>query len=132
MRRNARSRRHAYGRSSSSADGPESAALRLHARSLPRVLPGCPERAQPRFVRVLEVFSDSVKFTPDEKEKMLTHLKFGLAADPKAAGYTDGVLPYDVPDYDESEMEPWLNFGVKGAKRPEPKVPINAAYRQAE
>ena len=89
-------------------------------------------RRNPRFVRVLELFSDGVKFTPEEKDKMLSSLKFGMAADPKAAGYTDGVLPFDVPGYDESEMEPWLNFGVKGAKRPEPKVPINGAYRQAE
>ena len=34
------------------------------------------------------------------------------------------MLPYQMPkDYDESEMDPWLNFGVRGAKRVEPTIP---------
>ena len=85
--------------------------------------------AQPRFVRILEVYSDPVKFTPEQKTEMLDALKFGLAADPVAAGYEGGVLPFEVPDYDESELDAWNNFGVKGAPRVEPGLPVNNAYR---
>jgi hypothetical protein len=52
--------------------------------------------SQPRFVRVLEAYSDHVKFTPAQKGYMLDALKYALAADPQAAGYKDGVLPYEV------------------------------------
>ena len=57
------------------------------------------------------------------KAEILESLKFGMAADPKAAGYKGGKLPFEVAGYDESEMDPWINYGVKGAKRTEPTIP---------
>jgi len=92
----------------------------LDALQLP---PDARMRRNPRFVQALGVFCDNVKFPPHQKREMLANLKFNFAADPKAAGYTDGVLPYEVPGYDESEMEPWLAYGVKGQKPQLPTVP---------
>ena len=63
---------------------------------------------------------------------MLHSLKFGFAADPKAAGFTDGVLPYEMPSYDESELEPWFQYGVPGGKRAEPRIEVNRAVRNRE
>ena len=102
-------------------------------------------RRNPRFIRILEAYCDNVKFKPQEKSVMLASLMSGLAADPKAAGYKDGKLPFEVPTfmfdsspgagdgvYDESEMDPWINYGVKGMKRQEPTIPTLKITKSAE
>ena len=68
-------------------------------------------RRTPRFVRVLEEYTQPHKYSDDQRRQMLHSLKFGLAHDPLRAGYKDGVLPYtvekdgDLPGYHPEEMD---------------------------
>jgi hypothetical protein len=70
-------------------------------------------RRNPRFVRVLEEFSNPSKYDERQKRKMLYALKFGLACDPERAGYEGGVLPFEVPGFDPSEMDAYRAKGKK-------------------
>lgn len=70
--------------------------------------PGARMRRNPRFVRILEEFSIPSKYTAEQREEMLYSLKFGLACDPVRAGYEGGVLPFEVPGFDPSEMDPYI------------------------
>ena len=64
-------------------------------------------RRNPRFRKVLEEFTTPSKYSDDQRKEMLYSLKFALACDPKRAGYENGVLPFDLPGFDPSEMEPY-------------------------
>ena len=64
-------------------------------------------RRNPRFRKMLEEFTTPSKYSDDQRKEMLYSLKFALACDPKRAGYENGVLPFDLPGFDPSEMEPY-------------------------
>ena len=90
--------------------------------------PNARMRRNPRFVRVLEAVSSNVKFSTEQKFEMLDAMKMLFAGDPKAAGYLNGKLPFDVPDYNPSELDAYTNYGVRGAPKVEPALPVNKAY----
>ena len=67
--------------------------------------PGTRMRRNPRFMRILEEFTIPSKYTPAQKAEMLHGLKFGLACDPKRAGFKNGLTPYEMPaSFNPDEM----------------------------
>ena len=85
-------------------------------------------RRNPRFIRILEAYCDNVKFKPQEKTVMLASLMSGLAADPKAAGYKDGKLPFEVPTFMFDSSPGSWGWGV----RRERDGPVDQLRRQGD
>ena len=61
-------------------------------------------RRNPRFIRILQEFSEPAKYSRAQKSQMLHALKFGLSCDPERAGFEGGVVPYEVRGFNPDEM----------------------------
>ena len=87
-------------------------------------------RRNPRFQRIIREYSHPSKYTPHQKQKMLYALQFGLACDPKRAGFKDGKAPYQVEGFAPEEMpgyEPPPGYQPPDDNAPVARPPYEAA-----